>query len=74
MLRAVQAMYTVVKSIIKCHNVSSEPFQSMQGVKQGDPLSHLMFIFLLMILNVKLNLGLIIRNMYLFQMNLSYFH
>ena len=66
MLRAVQAMYTVVKSIIKCHNVLSEPFQSMQGVKQGDPFSPLMFIFLLMILNVKLNLGLIIRKMYLF--------
>ena len=45
MLGAVQAMYTVVKSIIKCHNVLSEPFQSMQCVKQGDPLSPLMFIF-----------------------------
>ena len=45
MCNAIKAMHNKVKSLVKCNNVMSDSFESLQGVKQGDPLSPLMFIF-----------------------------
>ena len=45
MRNAIKAMNDKVKSSVRCNNVISDSFESLQGVKQGDPLSPLMFIF-----------------------------
>ena len=44
MLQSVKAMYHSVKSVIKYHNNFSRSFDVLNGVKQGDPLSPLLFI------------------------------
>ena len=45
MLKSVKAMYHSVKSVIKYHNNFSRSFNVLNGVKQGYPLSPLLFIF-----------------------------
>ena len=55
MLKSVKAMYHSVKSVIKYHNNFSRSFDVLNGVKQGDPLSPLLFIFFIndMMNNIK---------------------
>ena len=55
MLKSVKAMYHSVKSVIKFHNNFSLSFDVLNGVKQGDPLSPLLFIFFIndMMNNIK---------------------
>ncbi len=43
MLRAIACMYSSVPMCARVHGQLSDGFQSMQGVKQGDPLSPLLF-------------------------------
>ena len=45
MVRALQAMYRVVKSCVRYKSENSSFFTSNIGVKQGDPSSGLMFLF-----------------------------
>ena len=45
MYKAIQAMYKSVKSVIRNNNVLSENFEVFHGVKQGDPLSLIIFLF-----------------------------
>ena len=55
MLNSVKAMYQSVKSVIKYHNNFARSFDVLNGVKQGDPLSSLLFIFFIndMMINIK---------------------
>ena len=55
MLKSVKAMYHSVKSVIKYHNNFSRSFDVLNGVKQRDPLSPLLFIFFIndMMNNIK---------------------
>ena len=45
MFKAIQAMYNSVKSVVRNNNVLSENFEVFHGVKQGDPLSPILFLF-----------------------------
>ena len=45
MVKALQAMYSVVKSCVRYNSNTSRYFESNIGVKQGDPSSSLMFLF-----------------------------
>ena len=45
MFKAIQAMYKSVKSVIRNNNVLSENFEVFHGVKQGNPLSPILFLF-----------------------------
>ena len=55
LLKSVKAMYHSVKSVIKYHNNCSRSFDVLDGVKQGDSLSPLLFIFFIndMMNNIK---------------------
>jgi hypothetical protein len=44
-VRMLQSMYSCVKSCVKANGSLSECFDSYMGVKQGEPLSPLLFIF-----------------------------
>ena len=57
MLNAVKAMYETVKSVIKYNNNFSRSFDVFNGVKQGDPLSPILFIFFIndLVNNIKPN-------------------
>ena len=44
LLIAVEAMYEIVKYVIKCKNYFARPFDVLNGVKQGVPLCPILFI------------------------------
>ena len=45
LINAIQAMYSVVKSVVRYKSPKSEFLDSNIGVKQGDPSSSLIFLF-----------------------------
>ena len=57
MLNAGKAMYETVKSVIKYNNNFTRSFDVFNGVKQGDPLSPILFIFFIndLVNNIKPN-------------------
>jgi exonuclease III len=44
-INMLQSMYSQVKSCVKLNGIKSEYFNSLMGVKQGEPLSPFLFIF-----------------------------
>ena len=60
MVRALQAMHSVVKSCVryKCEKSSFFFFTSNIGVKQGDPSSSLMFLFIINDILASINLNI----------------